>query len=68
MLLASSVILAALIVVAASNSSSPLPFAFSLRSTHAAPSVQNEDRFVSAQNAYVRAMNGNGGISVFDPR
>jgi hypothetical protein len=62
-------LLVAVALVAASNSEQSTTLLAALKPTKkSAPSIRSEDRFVSAQNAYVKSMNGNGGISVFDPR
>jgi hypothetical protein len=62
-------LLVAVALVAASNSEQSTTLLAALKPTKKiAPSIRSEDRFVSAQNAYVKSMNGNGGISVFDPR
>jgi hypothetical protein len=63
-------LLVAVALVAASNSEEQsTTLLAALKPTQkSAPSIRSEDRFVSAQNAYVKSMNGNGGISVFDPR
>ena len=67
-LLAAAALLVALALIAASGAPSTSDTPLVLRSAHAAASVKSEDRFVSAQDAYVRSMNGRGGLSVFDPR
>lgn len=69
-LLAAASLLVALTLIAASTSGAPSPSISPvvLRSTHGAASVTSEDRFVSQQDAYVKSMNGHGGLSVFDPR
>ena len=66
--LAVSALLVALALVAASNSEQSTFLLSALKPTRGALTIRSEDRFVSAQNAYVKSMNGNGGISVFDPR
>jgi hypothetical protein len=67
-LLATTALLVALVLVAASSSSAAPPQPLALRSSHSPPSIKSEDRFVSAQNAYITSMNGNGGVSAFDLR
>jgi hypothetical protein len=73
-LLAISLLLVALALIAATNTEHPTPLFAALKSSHIASTVhraatiRSEDRFVSPQNEYVKSMNGNGGISVFDPR